>query len=318
MSQIERIYKIDELIRTHQFPNEVTISEMFAVTERTAFADIKHFKEKLNAPIVRDVDRNGWMYSEPTYMLPFMALSETDAAALRRMFLAAMEYLDASDARVVEHIYRRLAPARPEGDLFDTVQGAVHSASSGAAFEPLVVDCRKAVTARHKMTLTYWGAHKDEVTTRTIHPYHLLNYRGEKYMIGWCELRGDIRHFMISRIREWRLLPGDAAFVRKEGFDLDAYLQRALGVHHGEEPVRVRVRFKPYQARWIRERTYHASQQIEELPDGALIITLHVAGMAEVQRWLMAYGSEAEVLEPAGLREEFAKEAKKLYEIYLD
>ena len=112
------------------------------------------------------------------------------------------------------------------------------------------------------------------------------------------------------------MLEPDAAFVRDPDFDADAYFRRGLGLQHGEEPQTVRVRFSAYQARWIRERRYHPSQEIEELPDGGLLLTLCVAGMAEVRRWLLGYGAEAEVLEPAELREEIAAHAKKLTEIY--
>ena len=78
----------------------------------------------------------------------------------------------------------------------------------------------------------------------------------------------------------------------------------------------VRIRFSPYQARWIRERRYHESQVNEEQPDGGLIVTLRVAGTEEVRRWALGYGAEAEVLEPASLRAALAEEAKKLAKIY--
>ena len=35
----------------------------------------------------------------------------------------------------------------------------------------------------------------------------------------------------------------------------------------------VRIRFTPYQSRWIRERQYHSSQTLEELPDGGVLMT---------------------------------------------
>ena len=91
---------------------------------------------------------------------------------------------------------------------------------------------------------------------------------------------------------------------------------RGFEVRHGEELVTVRVRFSPYQSRWIRERRYHPSQQIEELADGALILTLRVAGIQEIKRWILGYGAHAEVLEPASLRAAIVEEAKKVAEIY--
>jgi predicted DNA-binding transcriptional regulator YafY len=47
-----------------------------------------------------------------------------------------------------------------------------------------------------------------------------------------------------------------------------------------------------------------------------VLLTLHVAGMAEVLRWVLGYGAEAEVLEPEALRREIAAQAKKLVKKY--
>jgi predicted DNA-binding transcriptional regulator YafY len=172
------------------------------------------------------------------------------------------------------------------------------------------------VARRHRLWLHYYSPHKDEETKRVVRPYHLRNWRGEWYLISWCELRQDTRDFFLGRVRDWRRLEPDAAFRTHPGFDLDAYLARGFEVRHGEELVTVRVRFSPYQARWIRERRYHPSQQTEELPGGALLLTLRVAGTEEIKRWLLAYGAHAEVLEPASLRAAMAEEAKKVAEIY--
>ena len=117
-------------------------------------------------------------------------------------------------------------------------------------------------------------------------------------------------------MREWRLLPEYCAFVRRPEFDLDAYLRQSLHLQRGQEQVTVRSRFSAYQARWVRERQYHPSQQIEELPDGGLILTAQVAGTEEVKRWLMGYGADVEVLEPAALREQIRQEIEILQKIY--
>ena len=68
--------------------------------------------------------------------------------------------------------------------------------------------------------------------------------------------------------------------------------------------------------RWIRERQWHPSQQIEKLPSGGLILRLRVGGVDEVKRWIMGYGIHAEVLEPESLRAQFKNEAEKMRKIY--
>ena len=74
----------------------------------------------------------------------------------------------------------------------------------------------------------------------------------------------------------------------------------------------MKIRFSPWQATYIHERTWHPSQKIEAKPDGSIILTLRVADLGEVKRWLIGFGGEAEVLEPAELRKGIRVECARL------
>ena len=321
MSLIERLYWLDAQIRDRRFPAAQDVSDYFSVSLRTAYNDAKHLKERLNAPLFFDHSGGGWAYSDETYILPFLALSKPEAIALRRSLLIAQAYLGASDSAVLRLLFERLSSSLPDTTFQESVAGSVHFTEAAPLPENLLEACRAAVRNRQRLRIVYHGAHRDEVTDRIVHPYHLVHFQGEPHLIAWCEWRRDFRQFFLGRFKTWELLEPDAAFIRDPGFDVDAYLQKGLGLQHGEPPVRVRVRFSPYQARWIRERRYPASQQIEALPDGGLILTMEVAGIAEVKRWLLAFGSHAEVLEPAALREAMREELKisaKIYDVAED
>jgi predicted DNA-binding transcriptional regulator YafY len=316
MSQTERLYWIDAQIRANRYPNAQQVSEHFGVTKRTAYADRDHLIHHLNAPLVYDRQRGGWKYTDTTYVLPFLALSEPEAAALRRSLLAAQEYLSESDAHPVRLLFERLAPYLSAPATPESIGGSIHFTPEAAVAPELMETCRRAIRNRHRLRLRYYSAHRDAETERIVRPYHLHNFQGEWHLIGWCEWREDFRQFFLGRIRAYELLEPDATFVRDPQFEVDRYLKQGLGLQHGQEPVQVRVRFSPRQARWIRERRYHASQQTEELPDGGLIVTLQVAGTEEVARWLLSYGAEAEALEPPALRAEIARQVKNLAKIY--
>ena len=65
-------------------------------------------------------------------------------------------------------------------------------------------------------------------------------------------------------------------------------------------------------ARYIKERLWHPSQSFRDLEDGRLEMTLQVADTLEVRRWVLGYGVQAEVIEPASLREWVRAEAERL------
>lgn len=316
MAQTERIYWIDAEIRAGCFPNAQVVAERFGVSRRTAYADRDYLIHRLNAPLVFDRQRGGWTYTDPTYVLPFLALSEREASALRRSLLVAREYLGPQDAEPLRLIAERLAPYLPASGVsaHERVRGSIHLYQSIS--RELLLDCERAVERRHRLHLLYYTPQRDEWMERVVQPYDLVYWRGEPHLIAYCELRQAMRQFFLGRVREWRVLEPDAAFARDPAFDIDAYLSQGFAVRHGEALVTVRARFSPYQARWIRERRYHPSQEVEELPDGGLVLRLRVAGTEEVRRWLLGYGAEVEVLEPASLRAEIAVTIGKMAEIY--
>ena len=100
-------------------------------------------------------------------------------------------------------------------------------------------------------------------------------------------------------------------FEVRNGFDLKAFFDRAWGIIQGDL-VTVRVVFSSRVARYIRERLWHPSQRFRDLPDGRLEVTLRVADTLEVRRWILGHGTDAEVMEPDGLREALRQEAESL------
>jgi len=98
-------------------------------------------------------------------------------------------------------------------------------------------------------------------------------------------------------------------FTLPAGFDPEKYLAGALGVISGDL-VTVKVVFAKKLARYIRERLWYPSQKFRDLTDGRLELTLHVADTLEVRRWILGYDVQAEVIEPAGMREALRQEAE--------
>ena len=58
-----------------------------------------------------------------------------------------------------------------------------------------------AIDHRVRLSICYWSASRDEMTTRLVDPLHLASVSGQWYLIGFCHLRSDIRMFVPRRIR---------------------------------------------------------------------------------------------------------------------
>ena len=150
-----------------------------------------------------------------------------------------------------------------------------------------------------QVEILYAAASTGKETTRRVDPYQIWAMGGSFYLIGLCHLRDSIRTFAMDRIKAVTVL--DDSFHRPRDFSLEDYLQSAFRVMRGDPQV-VKVRFAPGAAHVVRERIWHPTQEIRELEDGSLIVTLEVAVNYEVISWILGFGSAAEVLEPASLR----------------
>ena len=82
------------------------------------------------------------------------------------------------------------------------------------------------------------------------------------------------------------------------------------------EPAHIKVWFHADVAGYIKEKIWHESQQIHSQDDGAIIFEAEVAGTDEIRFWIMTWGSKAEVLAPASLREEIRAEAEMMANRY--
>ena len=164
--------------------------------------------------------------------------------------------------------------------------------------------------AEHRTLKTrYYSASRDSEATRSIDPYHLTLHNGGLYVVGHCHLRGDVRIFAVERMRMVEL--SARRFEVPASFDAEKYLAGAWGMLRGDL-VTVRVIFARALTPYIRERLWHPSQKLRDLPDGRVEMTLTVADTLEVRRWILGYGVQAEVVDPASLREMLRAEAAQL------
>jgi proteasome accessory factor B len=154
----------------------------------------------------------------------------------------------------------------------------------------------------------------EQITTR-LRPYQLLFSRRSWYVIGRSSIHREVRMFNVSRIQSLELL--NAEFVIPRSFALDRYLGNAWHLMPStERDSHVVVRFKSLVAGNVAEVIWHKTQRTRFLPDGSLEFQATVSGLNEVVWWILGYGDQAEVLQPARLRRLVAQRAKNMAAMY--
>jgi predicted DNA-binding transcriptional regulator YafY len=315
--QVTRQWRLIQLLeRSRRGFTFDELAQELDCTTRTVMRDLDHI-QTVGFPVAEDRDgkEKRWKFIEGYRCdLPVpLSLSELMALYFTRSLLKPLQgtpFHSALESAIAK--IRALLP--PEGHGFlDQIEGAVTTRAPAFKDYSRTRGVLEAVTAARlegrRLEIRYYSFSREALTTRRIDPYHLFYFQGGLYIAAYDHLRGEVRIFAIERVKEVRqtgetfTVPGD--------FDFEGYMQGSFGILRGETTT-IRIHFNRHRAKWIAERTWHESQEIQSLPDGDLILSLKVADTAEVKGWILGFGQDAEVLEPPSLREEIRAEAEAL------
>ena len=157
---------------------------------------------------------------------------------------------------------------------------------------------RTAIKSCRKVSFDY-VARNGAVSQRIVCPLGFL-YGHRHYLVAQPEDGSRIRFFSLPAVTKLKILTD--GFDRDPDFDLKAIVSRCFGVFE-EAPVDVAWRFSPEAAPLARQFVFHASQQLEDAPDGSLIVRFHAGGQLEMAWHLLSWGDQVEVLEPQSLND---------------
>jgi len=319
LAHLERVFWIDREIRAGRYPNAPSIAQHFEVSTRTAQRTLEFMRDRARLPLGYSAERRGWYYTEPTHGLAAIELTDGDLIAILLVERLAREYRGTAIGLQVQEAFAKVLGAMTDTvsvDFEALVEAYSFEASATTELEPqLFQRLGRAARERRRIEMTYFTAGRGELTERRVDPLHLRNYLSEWYVIAFDHLRGEVRDFHLGRIRELTVL--DERFDWPAGFDLTAYLDSGFGMMRGREPFQVEIVFDEYQARWIRERkTFHPTEEREELPDGGLRLRMRVTALDGVKRFVMQYGAHAHVLAPEELRKAVRDEIETMQALY--
>ena len=292
-----------------------------AVSDKTIRRDLETFRAA-GFPLeetVCDFGRKKWRLDAARWQAGMsFSFDEALALYLGRRFLEPL-----AGTLFWEAVQRAFAKIRatlgPEAlKYLDKFAGAFHRTTVGTSDYTLKADLIDrlmiAIEDRRIAFLTYRSLRATEPVTYDVYPYGLTYHRGSLYLVGQAPQHNAIRHWKVDRIEAVELQ--DLRFTAPEGFDLARHFAQSFGVYQGDGAVHVKVRFSPTVARYVQESAWHASQRLAPQKDGALLAEFDLDGTAEIKRWILSFGKEAEVLEPEEFRRDIAAELGAIVELY--
>jgi predicted DNA-binding transcriptional regulator YafY len=168
-----------------------------------------------------------------------------------------------------------------------------------------------AALNRRRALMTYFSSSSRRVKEYTIEPIRVAYADGGIYLTAWVPEYCEVRTFALERIRTLQLL--DERFEPR-ALPLEPFAN-SLGVHSGT-PEHIEIEFDARVADYVREREWHRSMSIEDLPDGFLLARLTVCDDRPLRRWIHSFGSAARVVAPARLAQAIFEEIEDARDRY--
>lgn len=319
MHDAERIYQIHRILQGTRAPlSAQELADRLEVSSRTIKREIAFMRDRLGAPIDNDPASRGYLYPDQgeTFELPGLWFRADELHAL----LAASQLLESVQPGLLSD---HLRPLRRRIDQLLEKSG--HSGDTVASRVSVKHTQRRIVEPRHfdivagavlkgsPLTIRYHGRGNDQITERTIHPYRLLHYRDNWYLIAWCEKADAMRNFAVERISQAESL--DAPLRAIDAEELDNHVDRAFGIFTGHPAHTAQLRFNATRARWIADEIWHPDQRSEWQGDHYLL-TLPYADPTELILEIMRFGADVEVLSPPELRALIAQRHRQAAGLY--
>lgn len=307
-----RLRQLEEMLLLK--PGGMRVSDLsrhFQVNRRTMYRDLSFLAEQ-GVPLWQE--HGIFRINRARYQMT-VRLTYHESVALVLAGLLLARTFDERNPHVISAL-RSLAVTLPEPFRAHLERAAIRTQSQQANHRHTAVleAIAEGWGTGHKVYLTYCSPKDDAVHERTIAPYMLEPTAAGVYVIGHDETSRDIRTFKLERVQTARVLP-DTYIIPAE-FDPVAYLQSSWQIMTGDQPTEVILRFNAEAAPYVRERTWHTSQEIASDSGEGLILKLFIADPREMLPWIRSWGAQVEVITPDWLREKVAEDLKHAAELY--
>jgi predicted DNA-binding transcriptional regulator YafY len=306
-------------LQEDSYPNCRTMAAELEVSPKTIQRDVDFMRDQMGMPIEYDALRNGFHYTEPVTSLPTIDVSEGEVVALFVAQKALALYKGTAFEHQLAAAFRKLTDSMREQISFSWTEmdNAISFRSIGTTIPDLKTfqEVSRAVLRCREMVFDYRKLRGAGYERRRLRPYHLGCVKNGWYAIGFDLEREEMRTFALQRMQKVKMTA--RRFERPAEFTINTHLGQSFGVIPGDgKPLQVRLRFDAWAGRMVMERQWHASQQLTELPDGEVELSMELGSIDEIKRWCLSWGAHVKVLAPPELIESVRGTAETVAKMY--
>jgi len=204
---------------------------------------------------------------------------------------------------LLDRLTERLAEAeRPIYQRRQVLRAPVQPAIDYTPYAALIARLEDAIGRRQLVSFGYRPAGQAHATMhRKVEPYEIEFYERHFYLVAYTHNSRQTLDFRIDRIQGDTLAP----------------LERLPpGMEHARRPVTFRYRLAAVLACGEISQRFENQRVVDRLPNGDIVVEAEGRSDFFIVQALLRYRANAELLEPAWLREKMAEEVRALAAVY--
>ncbi len=310
-----RIIQIDEDIRSGIYPSIQFLMDKHGVSRRTILRDIEFLRDRYQAPVECDRNRGGYYYSDSTFAIKNVLLTEGDLFTVSTVMHLMEQYKNTPLETQFKHMMGKISELLPEKVTVDSgflnkdisfISDPLPSIAEGV-FDNIF----EAIKTHRVLNFHYRSVSSQEYKARIFNPYHVLCQKGNWYVFGFDQAAGENRIYALSRIKKIKIKT--EKFTVPEGFDISKEVDLSFGIwHNTEEPEAYELLFDSSLANYILEREWHKNQEMKQREDGSVYLKFSSNQRQQILSWVLGFGPAVKVLAPESLKQDVIESARKV------
>ena len=312
-----RKYEIDDLLDK---VNDA-LYDMYGteVSLRQIREDIKFMRDRVtyDAPIKAypfDGKRCYYRYEDRDFSIFKTELSEKDINTLRSTIDMLGRYRGIPNNAWLEEVISNLEYRFGIKANSENVVSFEHNEQlKGIEFLGELIQCAVEHQPIRILYISYYGVEHNTI----VHPYHVKQFNNRWFLFGLEQTDKGTRLANKALDRIVKFSRTNVSFIPNEEIDFQEYFKDIVGVtvpKEHPEPEKVVIRFDEQRYPYVISKPLHSSQEI--LDEADRTIQIKVRPNKELEALIFSYGPQAEVLEPAWLREQIQEKILETYKKY--
>ena len=313
-----RKWTLDDLVEACSRTLEEFEGIREGVSKRTVQLDIQNMRsEKLgyNAPIVVS-EKKYYSYAEKNYSITNIPLTSQDLGTLTEVVDVLRQFKGFGYFDELSGMVSRLE---------DKIQSQKNKGRSYIHFEnnnllkglEHIEFLHKAILRQRTLNISYQSFKAREAGDIIFYPYLLKEYRNRWFVIGTPKNKNGLLTLALDRIASVEEVTAEK-YVKNTLIDVDTYFDDTIGVtkNLGVRPQLIVLKIDRANAPYVITKPLHHSQQMLRTEDDGMIFSIRVTWNFELEREILGFGEQIEVLSPKRLRNKIAWRIARMGEKY--